>query len=436
MVVQVVWRHGGKPVPQAASADVGEEAIEGDLRLDDGGVGVGEDAVGGDERKVEGASGGGDGAEGFELGAEVVRNGLVDGIGAGGPLHFADVDDAVGAVEEEIDLCPVRMDGVGDVPPGGDAYEDAGNLESLLDLGNMGEAYALEGEARPCVLGARAEGVRPEVLVAAGRGEELAVEEDEGIDELPESAFLGLAVRGVLADEAALFEFFEATGEDAVVGEGGTGEDGGAVGADADGGKGIDNPAVVFRMAEEGVKEGVVFEGQGGAFREEEGVEILGDGEALFEEAPIPRDAAEGHVGGADVVRGEGETAGGGVVGALAEGERAEENLAGEAVVEAAAVADEVGNHPGRGGAAGDEDQIPAERGPSVPEMFQFGEEARARGVQPGEFIEEHDVSFGAGEVEQAFEGEEGIVPGGEGGAVLEAVAEEGVAEMEQLVAQ
>lgn len=424
------------PVTRASSADIGEEVIQSDLRLDDGGVGVGEDAVGRDEREVEGTSGGGDGAEGFELGTEVVRNGLVDGIGTGGPLHFANVDDAVGAVEEEINLGPVRVDGVGDVPPGGDADEDAGNLEGLLDLWNVGEADAFESETRPGVLGPRADGVGPESFVAGAGGEELAVEEDEWIDELPEGAFLGLSVRGVLADEPALLEFFQATGEDAVVGEGGTGEEGGAVGADSDGGKGLDNPAVVFRMAEEGGEEGVVFGGEGGAFREEEGVEVLGNGEALFEEAPVPGNTAEGHVGGADVARGEGETAGGGVASALAEGERAEKELAGEAVVEAAAVAYEIGNHPGRGGAAGDENQILAERGPGVPEMFQFGKEARTRGVQPREFIQEHDVAAGPGEVEQAFEREEGIVPGCKGGAVPEAIAEEGVAEMEQLVAQ
>ena len=72
--------------------------------------------------------------------------------------------------------------------------EDAGNLEGLLDLGDMGEADSFEGKARPGVLGTRAEGVRPEELVAGGGGEELAVEEDEWIDELPEGAFLGLSV--------------------------------------------------------------------------------------------------------------------------------------------------------------------------------------------------------------------------------------------------
>ena len=431
-----LWENSGKAVARGMSSDVREEVVEGDLRLDDGGVGVREDAVRSDEGEMEGAPGGGHGAEGFEFGAEVVRGDLVDGVGAGGPLHFADVDDAVGAVEQEVDLGPVRVDGVGEVAPGGNMDEDAGNLEGLLDLGDMGEAYALEGEARPGVLGARTEGMGPEAFVAGAGGEKLAVEEDEGIEELPEGAFLGLSVRGVLADEAALFEFFETTGEDAVVGEAGTGEEGGTVGADADGGKGIDNPAVVFRMAEEGGEEGVVFGSQGGAFREEKGVEILGDGETLFEEAPVPGNAAEGHVGGADVAGGKDEAAGGGVVGALAEGERAEENLAGQAVVEAAAVADEVGYHPGRGGAADDEDQVLAERGAGVPEVFQFGEKARARGVQPREFVEEDDVASGAGLVEQAFEREEGIVPGGERGTVPEAVAEEGIAEMEQLVAE
>ena len=104
--------------------------------------------------------------------------------------------------------------------------------------------------------------------------------------------------------------------------------------------------------------------------------------------------------------------------------------------MEATTVADDVGDNPRGGGTADDEGEMFAMGGPSVPEMFQFGDEAGTRRVQPGELVEEDDGARGRGSVKEAFEGKEGFAPRCEGGAVGEAVAEKGIAEMKQLVAQ
>ncbi len=199
----------------------------------------------------------------------------------------------------------LRMDAVGDVSPGCDVDENAGDLKGTLDLGDMGEADALEGKAHPCVLGTGAEGVSPEVVVTRGSGKEFSVEEGEGVEELPERAFFCLAERRVLADESALLELEEGSGEGPAVGEPGSGEEGGAVRADADGGKGIGDFAVEIGVAEERGVKGVELGGERGRVGEKEGIEVLGDGEAFFEETPVPGNAAEDHVGGTDVTAGE-----------------------------------------------------------------------------------------------------------------------------------
>ncbi len=104
--------------------------------------------------------------------------------------------------------------------------------------------------------------------------------------------------------------------------------------------------------------------------------------------------------------------------------------------MEATTVADDVGDNPRGGGTTDDEGEMFAMGGPSVPEMFQFGDEAGTRRVQPGELVEEDDGARGRGSVKEPFEGKEGFAPRCEGGAVGEAVAEKGIAEMKQLVAQ
>ena len=114
--------------------------------------------------------GSGDGLENFELGAEIGFGRLVDGIGAGRPLHFADVDDAVGPVEEKVNLGATRVDIIGNVTPGGHANKNASNLEGAFDLWDVGEANTFKCEAGPCILCARALRMSPETVIVGWSG--------------------------------------------------------------------------------------------------------------------------------------------------------------------------------------------------------------------------------------------------------------------------
>ena len=64
-------------------------------------------------------------------------------------LHFADVDDVVGPVDEQVDLRALSVRFICEMPPGTYACPDAADLERPLDLAYVHETDALEREALP-----------------------------------------------------------------------------------------------------------------------------------------------------------------------------------------------------------------------------------------------------------------------------------------------
>ena len=140
-----VVRSGITPVEPSR---VAEEVVEGDDGLEDPGMPVLLQSIRGDERQVDRLA---RSRLPDERGAAVAEPfGLVgiDFERAFAPLHFAQVDNPVVAVDHQIDLgagTPVRGQG----PPGADSVCDAGNAQRPSDLVHVQEAHPLEGESRP-----------------------------------------------------------------------------------------------------------------------------------------------------------------------------------------------------------------------------------------------------------------------------------------------
>lgn len=160
-------------------------------------------AVGGDHCYENGLSGSGLTDEGSDLVPEFLIIILVDDVWLGCPLHLADVDGVVPAVDEQVNLSPSlsrsQIFRVG--TPGALFGHHSCNAQRGFDLPHMLKTYPLEGQAGPGALHARIEGMAPEGRVTAGLFDELVIEERVVVDKLEKGTFLLLADGGVLADE-------------------------------------------------------------------------------------------------------------------------------------------------------------------------------------------------------------------------------------------
>ena len=139
-----------------------EQTIHGKLALRNVGVLVGHDAEGGDERDDWRLARAGLVGEPGTAVAEPLPVVLVDDETVGGEFHFAEVDDAVGAVYEQVYLVVVLFV---TASPGGCLCQYAAYLESLLDLLQVGETHCLKGVSLPTADDWRLKQVGPEVLV-------------------------------------------------------------------------------------------------------------------------------------------------------------------------------------------------------------------------------------------------------------------------------
>ena len=111
--------------------------------------------------------------------------GFGEGIVDFGVFDFADVQEAVGPVDDEVDLGT----GVGRLAaPGVIFREDAIHADGAKDLRDVGHGHFLVCEAVPVVLGGGIERVLPVVGVSILALDEGGVEEGEEVHELIEAA--------------------------------------------------------------------------------------------------------------------------------------------------------------------------------------------------------------------------------------------------------
>lgn len=140
----------------------------------------------------------------------------------------------------------------------------------------MLKTYPLEGQAGPGALHARIEGMTPEGWITAGLFDELVIEERVVVDKLEKGIFLLLADGGVLADEAALLQLFQAGGQDTailqavIINQLLARETFGLVP------QSLHNLDVTVRILEKGLVQGTVFPAQFPVLRKEEIVNVLG----------------------------------------------------------------------------------------------------------------------------------------------------------------
>jgi hypothetical protein len=108
---------------------------------------IAEQAEGGHHREVDGLPRPRDAGEDGQLPLEVFFGFGVDGENVGAELHFADVDNAVRAVEQKINLRAIRPDLIRGVALGIGLHVDSGNARRRANLRDVLQAEPLEGKA-------------------------------------------------------------------------------------------------------------------------------------------------------------------------------------------------------------------------------------------------------------------------------------------------
>ena len=296
--------------------------------------------------------------------------GFGEGIVAFGVFDFADVQEAVGPVDDEVDLGT----GVGRLAaPGVIFRKDAVHTDGAKDLRDVGHGHLFVCEAVPVVLGGGVECVLPVVGVGILTLDEGGVEEREKVHELVEASVGtdAFAEDVVVPDEVAVDEVFQHVAEVAVVGDLEflcnlpAGE------AFLGVGKEFDDGFITLRCLEEGLVEALILTAKLGTLGEEKGINVVGKGHSGIQEAQIVRYATQNHIGleDGDVVPL--ELAGLQEFPGFLEVEREDMHLVRDAVVKSALVVDDVADNPGGGETADDEHQFFLAGAPFVPEVVQ-----------------------------------------------------------------
>ncbi len=136
-MLNAAWRGAGR-------LGVAEEVGEADFGLDDVGVRVGSQARGRHERDMDRLPASERAAEGGDFVEELLPVVRGDGERLARVLHFAQVDDAVGPVEHQVDLRAGFAVGSRRDAARVDGRRDAGNAEGSLDLRDVEEADLFE----------------------------------------------------------------------------------------------------------------------------------------------------------------------------------------------------------------------------------------------------------------------------------------------------
>ena len=121
-----------------------EEVVQRHFAVDEAGILRACKSGGGHEHELHAFPGAGGAAEDFQFRLEVFVVVLVDGVGLAGELHFADVDDSVAPVDDEVDLRAFRTVVIWRVSPEIRFRIDAGNPQRVLDPFDVLHAESFE----------------------------------------------------------------------------------------------------------------------------------------------------------------------------------------------------------------------------------------------------------------------------------------------------
>ena len=129
-----------------------KKVIKGELRLESTRVGIVYSAFWSDKSQVNRFAGMGDCLEYLPFSVQFLQEFFVRGELAVGIFDFAQIDDIIGTVDKEVDLCTVGIDFIRFMAPGAGACENTANLQGVLDLGDMLQADSLKGKPFPSVM--------------------------------------------------------------------------------------------------------------------------------------------------------------------------------------------------------------------------------------------------------------------------------------------
>ena len=127
-------------------------------------VGIIDGALRCDEGQVNRFSRVRDRLENRPFAVQLVKQFLVWSEQASGVFDFAEVDDVVGSVNEEVDLRTIGAEFIGFMAPGTGVCQNAADLKGVLDLGERLKTHTLKGKPLPIMLRREVIG-RPEMLV-------------------------------------------------------------------------------------------------------------------------------------------------------------------------------------------------------------------------------------------------------------------------------
>ena len=400
-----------------------EKVVQRYLGLDHRTIGVALQPVAAYERRHKSLFGFGRRPEKFHAAVQLSAFLGAHGVFFVGELHFADVYDAVGSVDEHVDLrildvCRVRF-----AAPGIDICKNPGYAERPFYLRNVPEAYSFKGESAPCVYGWLFVGVRPEAFVGSLAGsKKLEMEKHEVVDKLVDCSSLYGAEVVVSAYETALLEFSEISADFAsawrrhlckklVAGQ---------------------SPVLGGKHCHDIHISGIVFEQRSEDFVEfglefcvlckEKGVKVLCNAEFGSKQTPVVCHAAKRHIAFHQLPPVKCKMFPCRVFFAFLQRERSDGEWLGHTIVEPAPAVENLVHDPRCRGSADDEQYVFAKRRPSIPEMLERRHKSRFRRIKPRNFVKKHNLLAGCGAFEHLSQFEKGLSPVREPRATVVAV--------------
>ena len=160
-----------------------EEVVQRDFGADDSAVGIPFHPVAGYKRRHDAFSGPCRFAEEFNSPRELDALILGHGVFLRCEFHFADIYDAIVAIDQHVDLGVFNVSCVGLASPGIGVCEDSGDSKGFFDLRNVPEAQSFKGKPSPCVERRFVVGYLPEKLFVLSLVlDELEMKKDEIVD--------------------------------------------------------------------------------------------------------------------------------------------------------------------------------------------------------------------------------------------------------------
>ena len=388
-----------------------EEVVQRDFGADDSAVGIPFHPVAGYKRRHDAFSGPCRFAEEFNSPRELDALILGHGVFLRCEFHFADIYDAIVAIDQHVDLGVFNVSCVGLASPGIGVCEDSGNSKGFFDLRNVPEAQSFKGKPSPCVERRFVIGYLPEKLFVLSLVlDELEMKKDEIVNQLIDGGFLPVPYDGVDSDKTAFLQFAE-NGRCRSAACAGLLFYLGKRHAVPSSRKAFDDLDMGLAIPEERGEKSPEFVGELCVFCEEQPVEVLRRAEVWRHEAPVVGNSAQRHVTFGNLAAVERKSLPAGILLAFFQREWRHWNWAGDAVVKPTAIVEYFVYHPRRGGSTDDEKDVFAKRGPTVPEVFKCRKKSRLGCVHPRYFVKEHDLLWCSGRLEHFLKLKKGLAP-------------------------